>query len=191
MMPHLKTLAASCLAIAGMAASATAQQPKNAPAQKMETPEQAVVRAMDESWPDHPEWLDQLTEILQETPMGPNTGWFRRAVAQTQFDWNAVRKRLDANGDGAISRKEFSGSDQDFARLDRDRDGGLTKNDFDFSAHALAPSPGSLFQFVLDEDGNDLGELELSLAELARSPCRDGQPDQSRSAHLGSGFQVV
>ena len=154
MMPHLKTLAASCLAIAGMAASATAQQPKNAPAQKMETPEQAVVRAMDESWPDHPEWLDQLTEILQETPMGPNTGWFRRAVAQTRFDWNAVRKRLDANGDGAISRKEFSGSDQDFARLDRDRDGGLTKNDFDFSAHALAPSPGSLFQFVLDEDGN-------------------------------------
>ena len=99
---------------------------------------------LEESWPERPEWVDMLVDILQGSQLGPNDGWFRRAVAQTRFDWKATCKRMDRNGDGRITRQEFPGSDIDFARLDRDRDRLLTEPDFDFSPHALTPSPGSL-----------------------------------------------
>jgi hypothetical protein len=113
-----------------------------------------VAAALRESWPDHPEWVDMLTGILEDEPMGPDFGWFRTAVSQTRFDWNATRDRLDRNHDGRIERREFVGGDADFARLDRDRDGVLTPPDFDFSSRSLAPSPGSLLFFRLDRNGN-------------------------------------
>ena len=103
-----------------------ADDPKKPPA----TPQEArrreaaeVARALQESWPDHPEWVDMLTGILQDEPMGPKYGWFRTAVAQTRFDWDSTRKRYDRDGDGRVARPEFAGSDADFARLDRDHDG--------------------------------------------------------------------
>src|SRR5215468_8615873 len=80
-----------------------------------------VAAALRESWPDHPEWVDMLTSILVDEPMSPNFGWFRTAVSQTRFGWDATRKRLDRDGDGKITRKEFGGNDADFARLDRNR----------------------------------------------------------------------
>ena len=60
----------------------------------------------------------------------------------------------DRDGDGRVARAEFPGSDADFDRLDRDRDGSLTAADFDFSAHALAPSPARAFSGGTDRDGN-------------------------------------
>jgi hypothetical protein len=113
-----------------------------------------VAAALRESWPDHPEWVDMLTSILVDEPMGPNFGWFRRARAQTRFDWRWTRERLDRNRDGRIAREEFAGDDHDFARLDRNRDGALTPADFDFSDSALAPSPGALVFARLDRNGN-------------------------------------
>ena len=98
-------------------------------------------RRCKESWPDHPEWVDMLTAILQDEPMSPTYGWFRTAVTQTRFDWDATRKRYDRDGDGKIARGEFPGSDADFARLDRDHDKALTAADFDFSASALRRRP--------------------------------------------------
>ena len=113
-----------------------------------------VAAALEESWPDHPEWVDMLAAILQDEPMGPTYGWFRTAVAQTRFDWQSTRKRYDRDGDGRIARAEFPGSDADFARLDHDRDKSLTAADFDFSASALAPSPGAMIFSRLDRDGS-------------------------------------
>ena len=115
---------------------------------------QAVARALEESWPERPEWVDMLADILQGSQLGPTTGGSARAVAQTRFDWKATCKRLDRNGDGRITREEFSGSDPDFARLDRDRDRVLTEADFDFSPHALTPSPGAMLFSRADRDGN-------------------------------------
>lgn len=114
----------------------------------------AIVGALDDSFPDRPEWVDMLVDILQGSQLGPNDGWFRRAVAQTRLGWDDSRKRLDRNGDGQIAREEFSGHDADFARLDRDHDGALTARDFDFSAHALVPSPGMMLFYRADRDGN-------------------------------------
>src|SRR4051794_27276978 len=66
----------------------------------------AVARALEESYPDRPEWLDMLADILQGSQLGPNDGWFRRAVAQTRFDWKTTREQLDRDRDGRIDRKE-------------------------------------------------------------------------------------
>ncbi len=84
--------------------------------------------------------------------MGGNDGWFRKAVTRTRFDWKATRSTLDKDGDGSIARSEFSSSDADFARLDRNRDGSLTAVDFDFSPQ-LTPPGLSLFGRA-DRDGN-------------------------------------
>ncbi len=113
-----------------------------------------VAAALEEAWPDHPEWVDMLTAILQDEPMSATYGWFRTAVSQTRFDWERARKRYDRNGDGKIARAEFPGSDSDFGRLDRDHDKGLTAQDFDFSGSALAPAPGAMLFSRLDRDGS-------------------------------------
>jgi Iodothyronine deiodinase/EF hand len=105
-------------------------------------------------WPDPPEWGAMLIDILRGSQLGPGEGWFKKAVAQTRFDWNSMRKRLDRDHDGRIDRGEFNASDADFARLDRDRDGALGERDFDFSAHALTPSPGAMAFYMADRDGN-------------------------------------
>jgi hypothetical protein len=116
--------------------------------------EEAVRQALQESWPDRPEWLDMLLDILNGSQLGPGEGWFRTAVARTRFDWTATQERYDRDGDGTIARAEFPGADVDFARLDRERDGRLTQADFDFSAHALTPTPGSFLFQRADTDGN-------------------------------------
>jgi thiol-disulfide isomerase/thioredoxin len=115
---------------------------------------------LEKAWPGHPEWVAMLVDILQGSQLGPGDGWFKKAVAQSRFGWEAARSALDKDGDGAISRAEFGGGDADFARLDRDRDGSLTAPDFDFSPHALAPSPGAMLFHSADLDGNGKVTLE-------------------------------
>ena len=131
----------------------TRRSPRS-PANADEASRQAIARALDESYPDRPEWVDMLADILQGSQLGPNDGWFRRAVAQTRFGWEETRERLDRDGDGRIDREEFPGSDPDFARLDRDHDRMLTETDFDFSPHALTPSPGAMMFYRADGDSN-------------------------------------
>lgn len=43
--------------------------------------------------------------------------------------WELLRRSHDKNGDGTISRSEYSRGDERFARLDADRDGVLTSSD--------------------------------------------------------------
>jgi hypothetical protein len=130
-----------------------------------------VAQALREAWPDHPDWVDMLTAILAEEPMGPEFGWFRTAKTQTRFNWDATRRRLDRNQDGQIARKEFAGSDADFARLDRDHDGMLTAPDFDFSPSS--PSPGASVFVRLDRDGNGKVTRE-ELDAFFRAADREG-----------------
>jgi Ca2+-binding EF-hand superfamily protein/thiol-disulfide isomerase/thioredoxin len=125
--------------------------------------EERLVRRFYSVWPDPPESVAMLADILRGSQLGPGEGWFKKAVTQTRYDWSATCERLDRNKDGQIARNEFAGCDADFARLDRDHDGSLSKRDFDFSAHALAPSPGAMLFYLADRDGNGkLTEQELS-----------------------------
>ncbi len=145
------------MAICSTAALARADEPKAQPSRPAAAPDREaaeVAAALKESWPDHPEWVDMLTDILVSRSMGPNDGWFRTAVAQVRFDWAWALKRFDKSGDGQIDRREFTGGDQDFTRLDRDRDGRLTTADFDFSGSALEPTPGAMLFARADRDAN-------------------------------------
>lgn len=163
--------ALGCAALLATAPS-RAQQPKG-PAGAEEAERLGIARALNESWPDRPEWVDMLTDILQGSQLGPNDGWFRRAVAQTRFDWKAARKRYDRDGDGRVVRAEFPGSDADFARLDRDRDRALTEADFDFSPHALTMSPGAMLFLRADRDGN--GKVSREELDAFFKACDSGQ----------------
>ena len=112
------------------------------------------IQVLEKAWPDHPEWVAMLVDILQGSQLGPGDGWFKKGVAQTRFTLPAALSTFDKDGDGAISRSEFRGKEGDFVRLDRDRDGLLTEPDFDFSPHALSPSPGMMLFYMADRDGN-------------------------------------
>src|SRR6478752_9076696 len=61
----------SCLAVGFLILTtcslSRAQGPRPGTPKPGEPPEQAVVRALNEAWPDHPEWLDEYTAILQDT----------------------------------------------------------------------------------------------------------------------------
>ena len=131
-----------CVAAAAAIAFVAADEPTKPPAKPpVVTGGEAaeVAAALEDAWPDHPEWVDMLTAILQDEPMSSTYGWFRTAVTQTRFDWESTRKRYDHDHDGRIARAEFPGGDADFARLDRDHDKSLTAADFDFSG--IAPVP--------------------------------------------------
>jgi thiol-disulfide isomerase/thioredoxin len=95
-----------------------------------------------------------FTAILQDEPMGPSYGWFKTAVTQTRYGWEATRKKYDRNGDGRISRQEYPGADAEFERLDRTHDKVLSAPDFDFSSINSGPSPGAMLFFRADRDGN-------------------------------------
>lgn len=139
--------------------AAPSAQPAQAPADDHDV----VLKALAEAWPDRPEWLDMFADILNGSQLGPNDGWFRRAVSSTRFDWKWACAKFDTDTDGVIVRKEFTGTDADFARLDRNGDKVLTSADFDFTEHSLVPTPGMAFFRMLDRDGNGkLTEKELS-----------------------------
>ena len=153
----MRSLASPMLLALAALSLVAADEPKKSQASDMDAHNREaaeVIQALRESWPDHPEWVDMLTGILEEEPMGPDFGWFRTAKTQTRFGWGATRERFDRDADGRIARKEFIGSDDDFKRLDRNHDGALTPPDFDFAGSSLAPSPGAMLFGRADHDGN-------------------------------------
>jgi hypothetical protein len=66
----------------------------------------------------------------------------------------SVASRYDRDADGTIERAEFPGGDDDFRRLDRNRDSLLTTEDLGWKEHALAKSPGAILFRLADQDGN-------------------------------------
>jgi thiol-disulfide isomerase/thioredoxin len=110
---------------------------------------------LEKTWPDHPEWLAMLADILVKgESLSGTDGWFRKGVAQTRFDWKSTHAALDNDADESISRTEFPGPDCDFAQLDRDHDGALTAADFNFASPSAGPSPGGLLFSRADRDGD-------------------------------------
>jgi hypothetical protein len=81
------------------------------------------------------EAVEMLSAIASGSQMGPGDGWFH--PGQSRYDWKWLAARYDANGDGVITRKEFTGPAELFDRLDRNRDGVITPEDFDWSDRSL------------------------------------------------------
>lgn len=184
-------------AVATSGAAFAADAPKAPPAAQTQEDKKPpttedVLKAIDEAAPDRPEWkqaaakelakpeteraewADMLIDIVDGSHLGPTDGWFRRAVAQTRFGWEEVAKRYDTDKDGEIARREYPGSDADFARLDRDRSDALDETDVDFSPHALAPTPG--LALFMRADRNSDGRLTAEeLAAFYKQCDRDNQ----------------
>jgi hypothetical protein len=77
------------------------------------------------------EGVEMITAIATGSQMGPGEGWFH--AGESRYDWKWLADRYGVNDKGAITRKAFTGPAELFDRLDRDRDGVLTKDDFDWS----------------------------------------------------------
>jgi|SRR5579872_1210018 len=110
-------------------------------------------------WKQRPEWAEMLIVLLKGENMGPGSGWFK--PSEKKYDWEWIADRFDANSDGKITPEELGvkepGSDQFFARLDRDNDGVLQEADFDFVSRQPTTPALMLSQYLpglLDADSN-------------------------------------
>jgi hypothetical protein len=79
-----------------------------------------------------PEFAEMLGSILiNGSNMGPNSGWFH--ASESRYGWSWLSGRFDLDKDGAVSADELKGSAPLFRALDRDGDGAVTSEDFDWS----------------------------------------------------------
>lgn len=111
-----------------------------------------------------PESARMLIAVLRGSRMGPGDGWF--GPAQKRYTWEWLAKRCGADpAKRGITRKQFPGSDADFARLDRDRDGFIAPDDFDWSERSpylqMSSMTNRLFRKL-----NTSGNGQLSKEEL-------------------------
>lgn len=97
----------------------------------------ALVRADEpHSPPRPPEAAEMFVSILARgAEMGPGTAWFH--PGRSRYGWDWLTARYDPNGDGTITAEEFTGPKPLFARLDRDRDGSLRRDDLDWTEQSL------------------------------------------------------
>jgi Ca2+-binding EF-hand superfamily protein len=121
--------------------------------------------------------------------LGPGAGWFE--PGRRRHDWAWVAARYDADRDGRVSRKEFAGPAEYFASLDRDGDGAITAEDFDWSESSpwvrLDAQSQRLFR-AIDADGDGrLDEAEVR-AYFKKAAGAKGHltPDDLRAALGGS-----
>jgi hypothetical protein len=78
-----------------------------------------------------PEIVEMLWALAHGSGMGPGEGWFH--AGQSRYGWDWLAEREDVDDDGAIDRDEFFGPAEWFDRLDRNHDGQIKDDDFDWS----------------------------------------------------------
>jgi alkylhydroperoxidase family enzyme len=128
--------------LAGAVTALSAQPPARPPEAKGQAP--AAPRPADEDaaraarWLQEafrgqptPEAVEMLIAIARGSGMGPGEGWFH--PGQARYGWPWLAHRHGVPPDGAIPRARFLGSPSLFARLDRNKDGQLRADDFDWS----------------------------------------------------------
>lgn len=123
-----------------------------------------------------PEWLEMLVSIVSGGDMSNGSGWFHSG--STRYTWERFSKRFDVNRDGRVTRDEFKGKKEFFTRLDRDSDGEIAKNDFDWSDDSpFMQQFGFARQLLRRNDRNQDGRLtETEWAEIFKQLSPDGRP---------------
>src|SRR6266487_1776944 len=82
--------------------------------------------------PRLPEIVEMAWALATGGDLEGGVGWFH--PGQSRYGWDWLAAQYDADHDGTITRAEFKGAAELFARLDRDGDGVLTAKDFDWSS---------------------------------------------------------
>lgn len=72
-----------------------------------------------------------LIAIARGAQMGPADGWF--GLAQTRFSWSRLAEQHEIATESSIVQDAFRGRAKFFPRIDRNRDGKLAADDFDWS----------------------------------------------------------
>jgi hypothetical protein len=111
-----------------------------------------------------------LAAVLSGAPPSPPHGWFHGS--RSRYGWKWLAQRFDADRDGVINRKEFTGPSELFERLDRNHDGRLTPEDLDWSPksplHRQTQQAAQLFrQADRDTDGRITAEEWQALFKKA------------------------
>ena len=92
-----------------------------------------------------PEAARMLIAIAQGSKMGPGEGWF--GPGQGRYGWKWLANRHGVKPGEAISRDQFKGPPALFARLDRNKDGRLRADDFDWSDRTFYAQQGMMTSF--------------------------------------------
>jgi len=113
------------------AASATAVAGEAKPAAEPSSGSRETAEWLERVYAGHqpPEAIRMLIAIARGSQMGPGQGWF--GPAQTRFNWGWLAG-MHGSGDG-IAAESFRGKPEWFAKLDRNKDGRIAADDFDWS----------------------------------------------------------
>ena len=117
----------------------------------------AILEAVYQGKPQ-PENVRMLVSILRGARMGAGDGWF--GPSQTRYTWSWLAAGHGINpAKETISRKAFRGTEADFARLDRDRDGVLSADDFDWSGTSPVTKASQQAKALFDSIDNGDGKV--------------------------------
>lgn len=139
-----------------------------------------------------PEGVRMLAAVLRGSRMGPGEGWF--GPAQTRFTWKWLADRCGVDpAKGEIHRNSFRGSEAWFARLDRDKDGVISPDDFDWSDRSpyvqMSYMANRLFRKLNAEGNGSLTKDELlQFFDKAAQGKDHLSADDFRDALLGGLF---
>jgi Ca2+-binding EF-hand superfamily protein len=104
------------------------------------------------------EALRMFLTVERGEKLGPGRGWYdpsRRAL-----DWKWLASRFDADGDGLVVAAELNGAAEFLAALDRDKDGGIAREDLDWSQNsAWARMDALSLRFLRSIDANGNGRV--------------------------------
>ena len=80
------------------------------------------------------EAVQMVTAVLSGSQMGPGEGWFHSSQSRYGWPWLAERHQIEVAGE--ISADAFQGDRESFDRLDRNGDGVIRAEDFDWSSNS-------------------------------------------------------
>lgn len=153
------------------------------------------------------EFVQMFRAVLSGSQMGPSDGWFK--PAETRYDWGWLIERFDANNDAQIEPAEYGEHTQLFALLDRDGNGAVRADDFDWSSRSpylrqlsdarrwMGPADGDgdgqlssaewqkLFERAAGDDGT------LTPEDVRRLLNPQAQPAPPRSATQGPSKETL
>ena len=151
----------------------------------------AMADALEQSYEKSPppEFIRMLIAIARGSQMGPGEGWF--GAAESRYSWPWLAQRHGISEDAAITIDTFRGSAKLFQRLDRNRDGQLDADDFDWSDRNPVVRQFYLInrlfrRFDRDGDGRIAREDLLDFFDKAANGRDELREDEFRDAFMGS-----
>lgn len=138
------------------------QAVQNAAAPKPSEPasqegQEVLARFLEQSFANSsaPESVRMLIAITRGSQMGPGEGWF--GPAQSRYSWSWLASLHGIEPSQEINQDTFRGSDVQFSRLDRNKDGNISASDLDWSDRNPFVQQSYMVNRMfrrIDQDGN-------------------------------------